>query len=186
MADLDIRIESDFTDHHKTDKMINRLGEASFRCFVRLLGWAARNRPKGILHGMNPEDIGIVAKWPDGQAFVDALVEVGFLDKRGRGLYKIHDWEEHQPWVFYAPERKEKAKKAAKAKHTKGRNGLRSAQLELEHSSNEKVAVPESAGSCAPFLSFPTPFSISGIAPSNAQEEELIPAGDPHEGPRGL
>lgn len=187
MADLDIRIAYDFADHLKTTKLINRLGDASFQCLIRLFGWAAKYRQKGILHGMTPEDIGIVAKWPDGREFVDALVEVGFLDKHGRSQYAIHDWEQHQPWIFFAPERRAKSQKANKAKWAKRDKQLASAQTDIEDSPIENVGVlnPESATPPLP-LPLPAPNSISGIASSNAKTEEPVLAGDPHEGPLGL
>ena len=146
----DFRVAVDLADHPKTVKMVTRLGEGSFRCLQRLWGFTAKYRQKGLLTGMNVEDIEIAAKW-SGEAgqFVAVLIDVRFLDKLKNGLYRIHDWKESNGWVYFAPERREKAKNAAKARHTKSHN-------KLGGCSDQQLDMPGIGPSCAPIPS-PTP-----------------------------
>ena len=44
------------------------------------------------------------------------MLKSGFLEKNGNGEYKLHDWEDHQPWVCHADERSQRAKEAALAR----------------------------------------------------------------------
>ena len=115
----DIRLSVFFFQHRKTKKLKRKLGAEGVLALISLWTYAAVNHPEGILP-LDEEDIAIAADWDgDPEEFVSALIEIGFLEKLEDGTYKIHDWEEHQPWVVGARERKEKARKAAKSKWEK-------------------------------------------------------------------
>jgi len=115
----DIRLSVFFFQHRKTKKLKRKLGADGVLALISLWTYAAVNHPEGILP-LDEEDIAIAADWDgDPQEFVNTLIEIGFLEKLEDGTYKIHDWEEHQPWAVGARERKEKARKAAKAKWEK-------------------------------------------------------------------
>ena len=43
------------------------------------------------------------------------MVEIRFLEKNEK-WYKIHDWEQHQPWIYHSEVRSEQAKNAARAR----------------------------------------------------------------------
>ena len=59
---------------------------------VMLWLWAIDNAPDGDLSGIDPDDIAEAAEWPkDGKAFVDALIDSGFLDV---GM-QLHDWVDY-------------------------------------------------------------------------------------------
>lgn len=113
----DIRLKTDFHDHHKTIKLKRRFGWEGVEALQRSWCFAANNRPKGIFTSMTVEDIAIAAGWQhDAQQFVDGLLELGWLDVTEDGeTYSLHDWEEHQGFVFYSKERREIAIKAGKA-----------------------------------------------------------------------
>lgn len=115
-VNTDIRIACTWPTHPKTKKLIRRLGGGGAFSLVALWGFAAQYHPQGRLDGMDAEDIALAACWDgDPQALVGALVDVGFLDEEG-GVYLLHDWAEHQPWVIGAKERTERARAAAQAR----------------------------------------------------------------------
>ncbi len=80
----------------------------------------AQNHPDGHLRGMDEVDIALEANWEgDPKMLVNALLDCKWLDKNNEG-YKLHDWEEHQPWVCHSKERSEMARQAALVRWGKG------------------------------------------------------------------
>ena len=116
----DIRLNVFFFKHRKTLKLRRKLGAEGVLALMTLWTEAAINRPDGILTGYDEEDIAIASGWPgEPEELVTALLECGFLERLEDGTYKIHDWEEHQPWAVGAKERSEQARKAALARWNK-------------------------------------------------------------------
>ena len=77
----DIRISVEFWGHHKTKKLIARLGLEAVRSLQVLWCWAARNRPDGILKNMDDEDIELVAEWTgEPKAFISTCQQIGWID----------------------------------------------------------------------------------------------------------
>jgi hypothetical protein len=77
----DIRVDADFIGNPKTQRLIRELGPNAIISLLALWGYAARNRPKGILRGLSPGDIAMVARWEgDPKAFVDGLVRLRWLE----------------------------------------------------------------------------------------------------------
>jgi len=112
----DVRISVGLSGHHKTRKLKRRLGAAGCWSLVVLFLWTGSERWDGTLYGMTDEDIELAADW-DGEpgAFVDSLIEVGFLEGEP-GLRAIHDWQEHNPYAASKGQRIEKGKQAAAAR----------------------------------------------------------------------
>ena len=114
---IDARISVGLPAHHKTKKLIRRLGEGGAWRLVCLFLWVAQSRQDGDLSGMTGEDIELAADWQGEEgAFIKALIEVGFVDGE-EGAYSIHDWQEHNPWAAGAEARSEKSKWLALCKH---------------------------------------------------------------------
>lgn len=114
---IDARISIGLPTHPKTKKLIRRIGTDGAWRLICLFLWAAQNRPDGDLSGMSAEDIELAVDWngkPD--AMVEAMLEVGFLELQ-EGKYKIHDWEEHNPWASGSEERSWRAKWKALVRH---------------------------------------------------------------------
>lgn len=112
----DARISTELPGHPKTKKLIRRIGHAGAWFLVRLFLWARDNRPDGDLEGMTAEDIELAVDWPgEMDHFVQALLASRFLEGE-EGKYRIHDWDEHQPWSAGAEARSEKAKWAGLCK----------------------------------------------------------------------
>lgn len=112
----DIRINVGFFQHHKTKKLIYKLGHEGVTSLLTLWAYAAQNKPKGNLSGMDSLDIALAAGWSgDAERFTSILKDIGFLEIQGE-TYTIHDWELHNPYAFHAEERSEHARKAARAR----------------------------------------------------------------------
>ena len=106
----DIRLAVGFFDHPKTVKLERLLGPQAVISLMRLWLWAVQHRPGGVLFGMDADDIEIVARWSGEKgAFLPAITELRFLDSVD-GAYRVHDWEEHNPWQSEAEGRADKAR----------------------------------------------------------------------------
>lgn len=116
----DIRISISFKGHRKRLKLQQLLGTGSTDYLLDLWINTAMNHPKGILTDMDEYDIAIEAGYTgDAHKFVDALLVCGLLEQHNDGNYYIHDWDEHQRYVMFAPERSEKAKRAVEIRENK-------------------------------------------------------------------
>jgi hypothetical protein len=110
----DIRIDTTFRDHRKRKRLAADLGADGVLALVDLWLSVAQTRPDGVLAGMDVTDIELDAQWPgEPGAFVSACVGRGFLDLGADGVYRVHNWEEHQPWVIGAKARADHARTAA-------------------------------------------------------------------------
>lgn len=110
----DIRIALGFWEHWKTVKVKRILGVEGIESLMRLWDFAAQFHTKGILEGMDIDEIEIAAKWNGERGkFVTTMADdkIRFFDKNN-GFFMLHDWEEHQGFIFYSAERSKKAKKA--------------------------------------------------------------------------
>ena len=113
----DVRISVGLPLHPKTKKLIRRTGTDGAWRLVCLLAWVAGNRPDGDLSGLSDEDIELCVDWPGVEGvFVGSLLSVGFLDGE-QGSYRMHDWQEHNPWASGSDARSDKAKWLALIKH---------------------------------------------------------------------
>lgn len=114
MAD-DMRLDLNFVDHPKVKRLIRLAGYQGFYGLIRLFSMAGRIYTDGVFRGCTREDLEDFADWNGEGSLVDFLLEVKFLVEN-KGLFKINDWQEHQPWLAGAKDRSNKAKKAAKAR----------------------------------------------------------------------
>lgn len=130
----DIRINRGIRKHPKYRRYKVLSGrEDAMEYLIEFFSWVAGNFEDGVLTGCDEYDIAAGADWPgDPQVFVAALLSCGgnagarsrpgFLEKRD-GLYVVHDWAEHQKWVAEGPQRRAQAKKGAKARWDKEKDG---------------------------------------------------------------
>jgi hypothetical protein len=93
-----LQVHQSLRNHRKILEAAHRLDVPQARMIghmVILWLWAIDNSPHGDLSGLTPAVLAFAADWPgDAQAFVAALVEVGFLDQEGETLF-IHDWADY-------------------------------------------------------------------------------------------
>ena len=107
---MDIRIDVEFFSHPKTVKLERRLGLEAVKALMVLWTWAARNRPDGDLAGLENEDIEIAAGWMgEVNKLASTLNALGWLDGEP-GAFRLHQWEEHNPWVAEMQSRSDKAR----------------------------------------------------------------------------
>ena len=111
----DMRLDLDFVDHPKVRRLIRQGGFEAFYGLIRLFSFAGKMYTDGIFKGCEKEDLDAFAEWDNQDHFADLLIGVGFLKERG-GIYEIHDWKEHQPWLYGSKERSRQAQKAARAR----------------------------------------------------------------------
>ena len=116
----DIRLSVSFLGHYKRDKLKSLLGDKGIVALLDLWLKTAQIRPKGVFNGMDKKAIATSAGWKGSpEKFINALLESGFLEKDSQNNFFLHDWEEHQGWVYHSDERSEKAKNAVKAREEK-------------------------------------------------------------------
>lgn len=146
----DARMNLGLPSHPKTRKLQRRLGPAGPWALVCLILWAGHHRPDGRFEGMDDEDIEIAAGWEgDPGAFVAAASAVGFLDYEG-DHYRLHDWEDHQPWIAGREERSRRSRKAAIAKHHGKEAAERMFPEGGEHAAGMRKACNEDADGMPP------------------------------------
>ncbi|MFD2206621.1 hypothetical protein [Kiloniella antarctica] len=151
----DIRLQCGFHSHPKTIKLIRKIGHEGAFCLTQLWCWAAENRPKGDLAGLDIDDIEIAAGWTGEEGKFHAAILGTWLDED----LKLHTWEDHQGYIFHAEERSEKARNAAAARWGKRKtetdNNASSTSDEcLEHTTSNAKPMPQHQSSNAPT---PTP-----------------------------
>ncbi len=155
----DIRIKCNFPQHIKTRKLIKKLGYEGFYSLVSLWCYAAQSKPKGILN-MSIEDIAFAANWQgDAEMFVTALLQCGFLEKIDGGVLALHDWEQHNRYVYYAEERTKVARELADKRWHKKRYGLNKPSDANGIANRMQKALPSVCeGQCQPYAPSPSPF----------------------------
>lgn len=116
---MDIRIDTKFFNHPKTMKLYRRLGAEGVLSLIRLWLWTAENRPTGYLHGLDEEDIDLIAsadlvrsdQTGTGQvSFCSQAKELGWIDVGEDGVLRLHEWADYNPWAADAPNRSDKAR----------------------------------------------------------------------------
>ena len=104
----DIRVQTTFKGHRKRLRLRAILGPGSTDYLIDLWITTAEDRPSGVFTGLDALDIAIMAGWQgDPAVFVQALHDVRFLDLND-GVYSLHDWHEHNPFVADSLDRGEK------------------------------------------------------------------------------
>ncbi len=72
----DIRIQIGFLDHPKTMRLQLECGPDGVFSLLRLWFFAAQNKPKGVLTGMDEIDIELAAKWTgESGKFVETILK---------------------------------------------------------------------------------------------------------------
>jgi len=106
----DIRISVDFWHHHKTGKLAREAGLEGVRSLQILWAWTARNRPDGVLSGMDADDIEFAADWRGTSGSLYGVLTANKWVDVIDGIHVIHDWHEHNPWAAESEERSDAAR----------------------------------------------------------------------------
>ena len=117
----DLRVSISFRGHRKRKKLRMLIGASATDCLLDLWLAAAVDRPDGVLSNLDDLDIALMSGWEgEPPVFVEALLQVGFLDRRAEDdCLVLHDWTSHNGYASAATARSEAASKAAKAKWAK-------------------------------------------------------------------
>lgn len=158
----DIRLLTSFKGHRKRIKLYRMLGPDAVLALIDLWLTIAQDAPDGDISKWTDEDIGIASGWAgDAAAYANALIACGWIERNEDGIFKIHDWQEHQIWASKAKQRSEAARVAAEYRWEKRRNVLKKCDRKATANANVKPAQSESIKSAMPlsfpFLSFPIP-----------------------------
>lgn len=92
--------------------------------------WALDYAQDGSLSRYDAGDIADAALWEqDAQAFVDAMVEAGFIDRDQDGTLRIHDWDDYAGRLLDKRRQNAERKRRSRARHAPvtrdSRNGHR-------------------------------------------------------------
>lgn len=107
MPNVDIRLDANIAGNGKTRRLIRLIGDHGWACLIRLWLHAGVYFTKGILHGLTNDDIEEIVGWKgDPGVFVSTLIDERWLDPCGEnGELSIHDFKQHQPWIYFSEER---------------------------------------------------------------------------------
>lgn len=160
----DIRVHISFPTHRKTRRLIKALGPEAPLCLLRLWCFAAQHRTTGLLNDLDNFDISEESGWKgEPEDFVQALLDAKYLDDTKKGL-KLHDWEQHQPFIATHKKRSEQASKAAKKRWEK-----KDKKQEVVCGQHESALLFDKSGN-APYPS-PSPYPSPLPLPSTASPE---------------
>lgn len=115
----DIRVSTNLGNHPKIRMLSTRLKISRAQAvghMVLLWSNAAIYKPTGILSGWTPDDLANFSGVPrkKSEIFRSSLISVGLADViEGTDEISLHNWNIHQEYVIKAPQRIEKAKRAA-------------------------------------------------------------------------
>lgn len=121
----DFRIEVGYLGNGKTRMLKASLGAEAVLCHIALIEYCAINHPDGVIRGKSQRFIEVAAGWSgEPGAFFAAITheDSRFLDEVEGGGFKMHDWEQHQPWVAGSKGRSDAARYAAEMRWAK-KNG---------------------------------------------------------------
>lgn len=115
----DFRIRTSWPSSHKRRLVQRRIGKAGVLAVMDLWAYCASSKPDGDLSGMSNEAIAVACDWDgDADELIAALTVENFeLLDGAPGSYKIHDWDDHNPYVSGEDDRKKSASLNAMVRH---------------------------------------------------------------------
>lgn len=161
----DFRMSCGVLRHPKVIKLRRKLGADGVLSWIGLISFCAQYRTSGSLSGMDGEEIAIASDWSsDAQLFVNALIEIGLLDRDSSGVLSMHDWVEHNAFAAGFEERSARARRASASRWADDGDDARQSECSSDASGN----APSDASSNSPS----PPFSGSN---SNPPPKTLLP-----------
>ncbi len=112
-----LNLDLDYFTHPKTSRLVGLLGRGAAELPIRLWAYCGKHHSEsGNLTGYSAQEIETVVGWWGGTGkMVEAMLNVGFLDKIENG-FRIHGWKEHAGHLSVF---KKRAKSAAKERWKK-------------------------------------------------------------------
>lgn len=103
MAIDDRRRALTWRHHRKRKRLLRKLGAEAVLAIEDLWDVVASTpemRPDGVLRGLDAEDVAAEVDYPgDASELLSVLRELRLVDVLESGEFKIHDWEDHQPFI---------------------------------------------------------------------------------------
>lgn len=118
-----IRVETDFVDHPKAERLAGTLGDPNAGWYIlRGWSWLSRFCPTGQFRDIDGTAFEEACRWR-GKAggLLEALVLSGLLDCLDTGGWEAHDWADHQGKVAATAEKERERKRAYRASLSHGR-----------------------------------------------------------------
>jgi hypothetical protein len=117
-----ISVKLTFPRHPKTLKLVSLAGTYAPWHLILLWIFAGEFYPKGEIP--SKVDLEHQAGWKGEKgAFLDAVQSAGFLSEdREKGIYVLHDWRDHNAWIYFKEKRSMAAKRAVEARWEKRLN----------------------------------------------------------------
>jgi len=151
----DFRVACGFQHHPKVKQLRRRLGDAAAFSLVCLWGYTAEQGPDGSIRN-DPEFIATAAEWSgDPEAFVNALIECGLLDRKGRSLL-VHNWAIRNPFAASFEKRSTQAREANRIRWER-EHQERMRQPSEPESGSDTVGTISDSGSAPPLPSSSPP-----------------------------
>jgi hypothetical protein len=109
-----LNLDLDYFEHRKTKRLIGLLGRGAEVLPIKLWRYCGKYHAEdGSLADYTEREIEAHAEWwGKSGAMIEAMLKVGFLDRRQEGIY-VHDWGEEQGHIAYF---KKKGKAMAEAR----------------------------------------------------------------------
>jgi len=148
------------------------LGPKYLEYILRLWAYTAVHKTKGIRTGMDASDIAVAAGWPgEADKFLEKMIFLGWIEPHPKKdkVFQIHNWKQHNLWVFRTKERSEEARMRANVRWKKEKRRVREALREASENGASSNA-PRNAPRTAPFLPLPSLTSPTLTSPSGGEE----------------
>jgi len=99
----DIRLSTNYLDHHKILKLRQACGSDAILAHQRLLLYARENRSDGIFDGMDKDDLALIIRNEitnvnERYNALETMLKLRLLDVNSEGDFCIHDWENHNKY----------------------------------------------------------------------------------------
>ena len=155
MTNSDIRLQTSWYSNLKRKKLQKRLGGDGVAAFIDLLIYVGVNQSDGDLSRFGGEDIEAMAQWEGTPGeFMATLLDLTFIEG-DTGSYRLHDWEENNPWAAGAKRRTAAAIKANRVRWESEPDATSIRTASEPESLSDKTGVPPSVSVSPPIHSEP-------------------------------
>lgn len=187
---IDIRLYCTMLRGRKARALRRRLGADAVLSLLQLWCFARLERPSGALYGLDSEAVATEADWSgDPVDFVNALVELRWLDMLDDRTLMLHNWTVRQPYSASSSARRKRARKAASArwKAASSKASILKRQSRNANRANKEsgiretgIPLPDPSPDPSPDRSSSHPRASAGAAVDNStvRQHPSAPAGE--------
>ena len=140
-----IELHQSLTTHKKTRRLARRLGLGVPEGIPQTIGhlclfwlWCVDGTEDGSLEGLDAQDIADAAGWTgEPEAFLDAMIEAEFIEKKADGRLEIHDWNDYIGKLIKSREESREKERLRKQKYRQQRRAGTEDDYSLELNPDE-------------------------------------------------